>query len=199
MADRGHDAVGGDGLDVADRLWVLRAQGDDADASPGCLLPARVFRQARRPNMLQRMRSPRSVFRRDVGALHVDPDDRSCDEWLGVARVGDGPYTGHDVSRGGRAHGRTDAGDAARPQRANHRSDLVGRGARGIHVVAGVPIDLDVDEAGGNPRSARGRGLLDSRQTRPLHRNPRASARLRQPALDVRHQASPLAVTRPRT
>src|SRR5712691_2620810 len=68
----------------------LRGQGDESDSTAGSFLPALKFIPIRPANMLDWMRAPRSVFRRNVRSLQMNGRNGTSQLFIGFAGSPDG-------------------------------------------------------------------------------------------------------------
>jgi hypothetical protein len=72
VADAGHYAFGGDGLNVTERLRPIGRQGYDPDLVAGSLLPAAEFVEVRRTDPAPRMCAAWAIVGRDMRTFHME-------------------------------------------------------------------------------------------------------------------------------
>lgn len=133
---------------------------------PGGSLPAIEFGEAGRTNMLPRVRSTGTIFAGDIRTLDMHKRDGMGRDRIDLARLGDRAQSGDDsLLRGGHDGGQI-SGDTGGDHLAGERDDDIRIYRAGIQIAAEIAVDLEIDEAGRQPRVfpgwARRNGLNQS-------------------------------------
>src|SRR6266702_525286 len=134
------------------RFRPVRRQGHEANEVSTGGLPCVELTEARRPDMLRRMRTARTVLRRNVRSFNMDEGHRMLEHRIAIARLRNGSQRIDDriVRCRDECGGKTR--HAAVVDGCGQIADRLGIGA-GIEIVAPKAVQLQIEQAERQPQS----------------------------------------------